>query len=105
MTSANKKFGYYDFKHSYQYPMSNAIPMDITTKGETNVQERSEKETKDVEREKKTKDYPPWRAQKRTLHTFPKVQEAFQARKKYLFPGNSEKGQTAANTTTGYHLR
>lgn len=58
MTSANKKLGYYDFKHSYQYPMSNATPMDITrdqeTKGQkeagapkTSVQEaqvRSEKE-------------------------------------------------------------
>lgn len=35
MTSANKKLGYYDFKHSYQYPMSNATPMEITSSKET----------------------------------------------------------------------
>lgn len=41
MTSANKKVGHYDFKHSYQYPMSNAKPMDITSDKETKVQKEA----------------------------------------------------------------
>jgi len=100
MTSANKKHGYYDFKHSYQYPMNNAIPMDITPKGETNVQERNEKETKDVAREKKTKDYPAWRAQRIPYQEIQKVQENIQARPKFLFSRHSKKGQTDTNTST-----
>jgi len=41
MTSANKKFGYYDFKHSYQYPMSNATPMEITSNSEKKGEEKA----------------------------------------------------------------
>lgn len=104
MTSANKKFGYYDFKVSYQYPMSNGTPMEITSKGETHVQERSEKETKDVGREKKTKDHPPWRAQRTTLHQVQKVQETIPPRPKFLFPGDSKKGQTTTNTSARHNL-
>lgn len=92
MTSANKKFGYYNFKLSYQYPMSNGTPMDITPKSETHVQERSEKKTKDMGREKKTKDDPPWRAKRTTLHQVAQIQEEIQAKPKFLFTGNSKKG-------------
>jgi len=41
MTSANKKVGYYDFKLSYQYPMSNAIQMDVTSDKETKGQKEA----------------------------------------------------------------
>lgn len=104
MTSANKKFGYYDFKVSYQYPMSNATPMEITSKGETHVQEGCEKETKDVGREKKTKDYPAWRAQRIPYKEIPKVQEQIPARAKFLFPGTREKSQTTSHTSAGHSL-
>lgn len=84
MTSANKKVGHYDFRVSYQYPMSNGTPMEITS----NVETKGEgKETKGMEeRERKVEVHkkaliPPHLCERKTS-----VQ-----RQKYYFPEGFEK--------------
>lgn len=47
MTSANKKPAYYDFKHSYQYPM-NGYPMENSTKHDNSSSHKSAETKKEI---------------------------------------------------------
>lgn len=97
MTSANKKFGYYDFKHSYQYPMNGATAMEITSSGETKGEKVGEK--KGSVQKPRTQDNPPWRAPRIQRKTHEKVEEGpIRQNQKILFPA-VPKGETDTNPT------
>jgi len=93
MTSANKKPAYYDFKHSYQYPMNHGTMEDFTKKDDL-----SGKETKNVPQEamgREKKNVPEKglykKVGKRKVVWVPQTVEAIK-RKKILFP--SQKNPT-----------
>lgn len=91
MTSANKKPAYYDFKHSYQYPMSHGTPMEITSNEETKSEKKSAPVQTWTNQEKvwNPKDYiPPHLCQRKK-----KVQ-----RQKYHFKSEMDEQEASSNT-------
>lgn len=100
MTSANKKIGYYNFRISYQYPMSNGTPMEITPNAETKGEKVGEKDLSKGERKIQdySKDIRQPRVQKKALQQM----EVETPRKvhKTFFP--LEKGPTDPNSIKGH---
>lgn len=102
MTSANKKIGYYDFKHSYQYPMNGGTPMEITSSSETKGEKVGEK--KGSVQTTRVQDNHPWRQPRLPRKTYVPMEEEIPKRAKVLFPQAGEKSYGDANSSQRHGL-